>query len=79
MFSILGVIDFASKLGHKVEKSFLTSASLLSGVGGSSFNPQTLRELFLKVGDNVYTTRAHFWMPRGHFWSPKGHFWSSKR
>ena len=78
MFSILSVIVFASKIERTVEKSLLTSARLLFGVWGSILNPQTLRELCLKVGDNFYTTRVHFWRPKGHFWHPKGHFWSPK-
>ena len=74
LFPILSVIVFATNI-DKVEKSFLTSAILLFGVWGSILNPQTLIELFLKVGGNFYITRAHFWRPRDHFWSPKGHFW----
>ena len=40
VFSILSVIVFASKLRHKVEKSFLSSARLLFGVLGTFLIPK---------------------------------------
>ena len=50
MCSTFSVIVFASEIEPKVEKSFLTNATLLFCVWGSILNPQTFKELFLKFG-----------------------------
>ena len=72
MFSILSIIVFASKIERTVKKSLLTSVRLLFGVWGSILNPQTLRELFLKVGGNFYITRGSLLEAKGSLSQPKG-------
>ena len=56
--SRLNVIVFATMIERAVEESLLTSAKLLFGIWGSILNPETLRELFLKVAGNLYISRV---------------------